>query len=59
MQKILINFGDLDPIFEVARSKKNVENALSALCLLKGWMDFNKICINISLGNGKELNKFW
>ena len=49
MQKKLLDFGDLDPISGVMGGKKNVKNALSALFLLKGWIDFNQ-----TLGDAKE-----
>ena len=51
-------FGDRDPIFVVIGDKKVLKNALSALCLLKGWMDFNQTCLDISLGVGQELIRF-
>ena len=36
-----------------------LKNALSALCLLKGGMDFNQTSTAIALEDGKELIKFW
>ena len=32
-----------------------MENGLSALYLLKVWMDFDQTCTNILLGNGQEV----
>ena len=34
-------------------------NASPSLCLLNGRMDFNEIGIDKSLGDGKELVRFW
>ena len=36
-----------------------LKNALFALFLLKGWMDFNQTCTDMSFGDGKELVRFW
>ena len=46
MEKNCLDFGDLDPIFKVTlglRLLENglLENGLSAVYLLKEWMDFN------------------
>ena len=38
MEKNWLDFFDLDPIFKVTLG---LENGLSALYLLKEWMDFN------------------
>ena len=35
------------------------ETGLSALYLLKVWMDFDRTCTNILLGNRQESIKFW
>ena len=59
MDKNWLDFGDLDPIFKVTEGQRMLKNALSALYLLKGWMDFNQICTDISLGNAKDLFIFW
>ena len=37
----LCDFGDLGLLFKVTGGQRMLENALSALCLLQGWMDFN------------------
>ena len=36
-----------------------LKKALFALYLLKGWMNFNQSCTDISLGDRKELIRFW
>ena len=36
-----LDFGDLGPIFKVTLGLRLLENGLSALYLLKEWMDFN------------------
>ena len=41
MEKKWLDFGDLDPIFKVTLGLRLFENGLSALYLLKEWMDFN------------------
>ena len=41
MEKNRLDFGDLDPIFKVTLGIRLLENGLSALYLLKEWMDFN------------------
>ena len=41
MEKILLDFGDLDPIFKVTLGLRLLENGLSALYLLKELIDFN------------------
>ena len=48
-------FYDIDPIFKVTGGQRTLQNAFSALCLLKGWMDFHQTCRDISLGDAKEL----
>ena len=42
MQKILLDFGDLDPIFKVTRGQKRLEKSLACTIYLKEWMDFNQ-----------------
>ena len=54
-----LDFGDLDIIFKVIGGHRMLKNALFALYLLKGWMDFKQICTDKLLGNGKELIRFW
>ena len=34
------------------------KNVFFALYLLKGWIDFNKTCTNISFINAKEVSRF-
>ena len=51
----LIRLGDLDPIFKVTEGQRPLENILSALVHLKGWMDFNQTCTDICLRDAKEL----
>ena len=41
MEKNWLDFGDLDSIFKVTLGLRLLENGLSALYLLKEWMDFN------------------
>ena len=41
MEKNWLDFGDLDPIFKVTLGLRLLENGLSALYLLKEWMDFH------------------
>ena len=36
-----------------------LKNAISALCLLEGFMDFNQTCTDISLSDAKEAIRFW
>ena len=36
-----------------------LKNAFSAFFLLKGSMYFNQTCTGISLGDAKELIRFW
>ena len=36
-----------------------LKNALSAPIFLKRLMDFNQTCTDISLGDAKEMVKFW
>ena len=52
MGKVL-DFGDLDPIFKVTGGLRLVENSLSALFLMKEWMDFYFSCTSILLRLGK------
>ena len=40
MEKNWLDFGDLDPIFEVTGGLKSLENGLSASCLQNEWIDF-------------------
>ena len=35
-----------------------LKNTLSAFCLLKGLMDFKQTCVDISLGEEKEVLRF-
>ena len=44
--------------FSWLQEVKDLKNFLSALYLLKGWVAFNQNCIDISLGDAKELIKF-
>ena len=55
----MADFTGLDPILKVTGGQRMLKNALSALYLLKGWMDFNKTCTGISLGDAKEVIRFW
>ena len=41
MEKNWLDFGDLGPIFKVTQGLRLLENGLSALCLMKEWMDFD------------------
>ena len=41
MEKNWLDFGDPDPIFKVTLGLRLLESGLSALYLLKEWMDFN------------------
>ena len=59
IQKNLLDFGVLDPIFKVTGGQRMLGNALSALCLMKGWMNFNQTFTFISVGDSKELIRFW
>ena len=36
-----------------------LKNDLSALFLLKGWMDYNLLGTDISFGDGQELIRIW
>ena len=55
MEKNLLDFGDLDPIFKVTLRLRFLGNGLSAPFLLKEWVDFDKTCTAILLGHAKEL----
>ena len=41
MEKNWLDFGDRDPIFQVTLGLRLLENGLSALYLLKEWMNLN------------------
>ena len=41
MEKNWLDFGDLNPIFKVTLGLRLLKIGLSALYLLKEWMDFN------------------
>ena len=41
MEKNWLDSDDLDPIFKVTLGLRLLENGLSALYVLKEWMDFN------------------
>ena len=49
IEKNLLDFGDLDPIFKVTQGLRLLENGLSAPCLMKEWMDFDQTCTTILL----------
>ena len=51
-----LDFGDI--IFKDTGGQTMLRNAVSALYLLNGWLDFNGICTDKSLGDGKELFRF-
>ena len=60
--KMMIDFGDIDPIFKVKRGLRFLEMAgkgFSAPYLLKEQMDFDQTCTSVLLGHGKELIRFW
>ena len=59
MEKNWLDFGDLDPIFEVTHGLRLFENGLSASYLMKEWMDLNKTCTAVFLWHEKELIRFW
>ena len=55
----MIWFSNLDLIYKVTKSQRMLKNAfLSVPYLMKGWMDYNQTCIDISKANAKELIKF-
>ena len=58
MEKNWLDFGDLDPIFKVTGGLRLLENGLSALYLMKEWMDFDQTCTTILLWHEKELIRF-
>ena len=41
MEKNVLNFGDLDPIFKVTGGIRLLENGLSAPYLQNKWLDFD------------------
>ena len=55
MKKNWLDFGDLVFIFKVTGGQRMLKNALSPLCLLKGWMNCNQTCTDIYLGDVKDL----
>ena len=57
IQKSWLDFGDLDSVFKATGGPRMLKNALSAL--LKGLMDFYQTCTDKSLGDAKELIRFW
>ena len=59
MEKNWSDLSDFDLIFNVAGGQKVLKNALYALYLLNGSMDFNKTYIDTSLGDETELISFW
>ena len=59
MEKNGLDFGDLDPIFKVTQGLRLLKNGLSALYLLKEWMDFDQTCTTVLLWHEKELIRFW
>ena len=42
MDKNLLDFDDLDPIFKVAQGLRMLEKDLSASCIRKEWVDFDQ-----------------
>ena len=50
MEKNWLDFDNLDPIFKVTLRFRLVENGLSAPCLMKECVDFDKTCTAIFLG---------
>ena len=59
MEKNLLNFGDLDPIFKVTGGLRLLENGLSVHYLLNEWIDFHQTCTTVLLRQGQELIRFW
>ena len=59
MEKNWFDFDYLDPIFKVTLRLRLVENGLSAPCLLKEQIDFDRTCTAIFLGHASELIIFW
>lgn len=55
MQKKRSGFCNRDPIFKITGRQRILENTLSTLYLLKGWINFNQNCIIYILGNAKEV----
>ena len=59
MEKNWLDFGDLDPIFKVTGGLRLLENSLSAPYLLNELLDFDQICTDILLRQGRDLIRFW
>ena len=49
MEKNLLDFGDLDPIFKVTQGLRLLENGLSAPYLMKERTDFDQTCTTVLL----------
>ena len=54
-----LDFNDLDLIFKVTGKLKYVKFSLSSRFLLNQLAEFHQTCMNLSLGQAKELIKFW
>ena len=51
LTKSWLDFGGLDLIFKVTGGLSMLENDLSALYLLKIWMDFDQTCTCLDMNN--------
>ena len=49
MEKNCLDFGDLDPIFEVTQEHRLLKDGLSVPYLMKEWMDFDQTCTTVLL----------
>ena len=54
-----LDFNDLDLIFKVTGGLKYVKFSLSSRFLLNQLAEFHQTCMNLSLGQDKELLRFW
>ena len=59
MEKKCLDFGDLDPIFKVTLGLRLMENGLSALYLLKEWLDLTKLTQPNCCGMENNSFLFW
>ena len=54
-----LDFGDLDLIFKVTQTQILIEKSLCAHCILNQWLEFYQTSTDTSLGQGKEVIRFW
>ena len=62
MMKSLLDFGDHDIFFKISAGLKTAKFEPKGACvhnIMNQLADFNQICMYITFGHDKKLNRFW